>query len=128
MRELRARFGNRPRYRFMLDEWLLEEERAGVSTLWLTTPRVDESTRETALRRGALLLVPAVDSALRSLCCGENCGLYYGDSQEAVACLEFVRHHREVASIMQRSSCRLAASRRAQTVGLGTVTGENLGG
>lgn len=96
-------FKKRPkgdRYYFVMSEWVEEDQLSQAKLLWV----VDDKTRFddviTGLQHGIPLLVPENNMELKSFCRSANCGLYYHDSFEAEACLEYLLQNQEMASAM----------------------------
>lgn len=81
---------------FVMREWLQEDQLKTVKLLWVVDPKTEKGDINIALINKLPILVPEVNNVLRYICIKGNCGLYYRDSMEAEACLEFlVNNERE---------------------------------
>jgi glycosyltransferase involved in cell wall biosynthesis len=98
----RDRWPDRPR--FVMVEWADETLLAGAALLWAVDGSADPGLVAAAARRGLPILVPAGSEELQRLCLEGNCGLYYEDEDEAVACIELM---------LQNEAARCALGRNA---------------
>lgn len=76
--------------RFIMAEWLQDDQLKIVKLLWVVNPKIDKSEVNIALSNKLPILVPEVNDVLKNICIKGNCGLYYRDALEAEACLEFL--------------------------------------
>ncbi|CAJ35692.1 glycosyltransferase family 4 protein [Methanocella arvoryzae] len=72
----------------VMSSWLQADQIENSKFFWVVGDIQDMSTLDYALSKSIPLLVPADDSTLKGLCRSGNCGLYYEDAFEAVACIE----------------------------------------
>ncbi len=76
--------------RFIMIEWLQEDQLKLVKILWIVDPQIDKNEIYIALNNKFPILVPAWNNILKNICIKGNCGLYYRDAWEAEECLEFL--------------------------------------
>jgi glycosyltransferase involved in cell wall biosynthesis len=86
----------RARYRFVMADWLAEDQFARGLILWVSGSDWSGETICRALRQGIALLVPESSRELRDLCRTQRCGVYYGDAAEAREALRYLHENREL--------------------------------
>jgi glycosyltransferase involved in cell wall biosynthesis len=105
-----GRWSDRPR--FVMAEWIDETLLAGAAMLWVVDGSTDPDVVAAAARRGLPVLVPAGSDALQRFCLDGNCGLYYEDEDEAVACIELLLRNEPVRRALGRNAAAHARPRR----------------
>jgi glycosyltransferase involved in cell wall biosynthesis len=88
---------------FIMADWVDEDIVSGAALLWVVDGEAEFGQVPDLLRHGLPLLVPESNGKLRDLCSLTNCGLYYGDAQEAEVCLDYLLRNREEAEVMGRN-------------------------
>ena len=88
------------RYRFVMGDWLEEDQIREAKMLWVVDGNAKLEDVSVGMQYGIPLLVPQGNRALKSLCSSANCGLYYGNGNEAEACMEYLLYNPKAASIM----------------------------
>lgn len=76
--------------RFLMADWLQEDQLASAGLLWVVDQNVSFEEVTIGLVNKIPLLVPDEITELKDTCIMGNCGLYYKNSQEAQACLEYL--------------------------------------
>jgi glycosyltransferase involved in cell wall biosynthesis len=94
--------GTQPR--FVMREWVDDGLLHDAAVIWVVDEAIDVVDVLDVARAGIPLLVPTGRSGLRRLCVEGNCGLYYGDADEAVACLEFLMRNRDAREALGRNA------------------------
>ncbi|GKT10727.1 glycosyltransferase [Desulforhabdus sp. TSK] len=85
------------RYRVFMVDWLEEDLVSHAKLLWVVDRTVDSNEVMMNLRHKLPLLVPEQHEGLKQACIQGNCGLYYRDAMEALACLEFLTENKGVS-------------------------------
>jgi hypothetical protein len=93
--------------RFVMREWIDDELLSTADVIWVVDD--DVAAQEALLGTGAPLLVPAGAAALQRLCVEANCGLYYSDPEQAVACLEFLLQNGPTREALGHNASRLTS-------------------
>jgi glycosyltransferase involved in cell wall biosynthesis len=91
------------RCRFVLNDWIQDDQRMKANLLWVVDQEVARQAVMVALKNKIPLLVPEHHAELKDLCCSANCGLYYRDPLEAEACIRYLMHHGSAAHAMGRN-------------------------
>jgi glycosyltransferase involved in cell wall biosynthesis len=100
-----------PRYgtagrRIMMADWLDEEDLRSAAVIWVTDPAASVAQVQSLLRSHVPLLVPESNEELKHFCRELQCGLFYRDGNEALACIEYFVAHPEIARAMGQNSFR----------------------
>ena len=78
------------RLRFLFTDWLQEDQLSSAKILWVLDRAIDIKDVAIGLRNRLPLLIPEDNASLKELCIRGNCGLYYKDALDAVACIEYL--------------------------------------
>jgi hypothetical protein len=97
--------------RFVMREWIDDALLSTADVMWVVDD--DVPAQQAMLGAAAPLLVPAAAAALRRLCVEANCGLYYGDQEQAVACLEFLLQNAPTRKALGHNASRLTGRPRS---------------
>jgi glycosyltransferase involved in cell wall biosynthesis len=89
--------------RFVMRQWIDNVLLARAALVWVVDEDVDVLHVVAMAAHGIPLLVPAACTELRRLCVDFNCGLYYGNEREAIACLEFLMANRRTREGLGRN-------------------------
>jgi hypothetical protein len=101
--DLVVRDGLRHRYRFVLNDWIQDDQRMKAQLLWVVDQQVSLQNVRIGLENKIPLLVPEYHAELKDLCCSANCGLYYRNELEAEACIRYLTENESVAHAMGRN-------------------------
>jgi hypothetical protein len=86
--------------RFMMYDWLPAEELRRAMLLWVVDESEPWQAVQFALNHYIPLLVPDASWPMKELCLRANCGIYYRDSAEAGACINFLLADEEIRKRM----------------------------
>jgi hypothetical protein len=75
---------------FVMSDWLAEDQLRGAVVYWVMDAAAGLQDIRIALRCGIPLLVPEQSQVLRQACIDGNCGLFYRDQEEAIACVIYL--------------------------------------
>jgi len=81
---------DRQRYKFVMAEWLSEDQLREASVVWVVDRSHPGQFVSAALRSGIPLLVPEDNKELQALCSRSNSGLYFANAEEATECLAYL--------------------------------------
>jgi len=100
-----------PRYgpaarRTVMADWLDENDLRSASLIWVTDPALSAANVQPLLRSHAPLLVAESNEELRNLCRDFQCGLFYRDAREAVACIDYLAANPAIAKAMGKNGFR----------------------
>ena len=76
--------------RFVMTNWLAEDQICEAVVLWIVDASAELPEILTFLRFGVPLLVPEECHDLKQLCVSGNCGLFFQNTDEALACLTYL--------------------------------------
>ena len=76
--------------RFVMSDWLAEDQIRQAMVYWVMDAAAELRDIRIALRCGIPLLVPEQSAVLRQACIEGNCGLFYQDAEEAIACVAYL--------------------------------------
>jgi glycosyltransferase involved in cell wall biosynthesis len=93
--------------RFVRLDWIEAEHFNDTVLFWVVDQRVDPRSIAHLFKYGIPFLVPERNQQLTELCRKTSCGLYFWDSMEAKACIEYMLGNRLETSIMG-NSCKSA--------------------
>jgi hypothetical protein len=93
-------------YRFVMREWIADDQLGQAKVLWVVDDRVPAHVVLCGLQNKIPLLVPEQSTVLKDLCSTANCGLYFLDSQDAAACLQYLTNNEEVCDSIGKSGQR----------------------
>lgn len=101
---------------FVMSDWLAEDQIRRAMVYWVLDATAELQDIQTALRCGIPLLVPEQSRALRQVCIDGNCGLFYRDQEEAIACVVyFVRSPLTRAALGENSRRQFLETRCARS-------------
>lgn len=86
--------------RFVMADWLHDDQLKTAKLLWIVDPKAGKDEINIAHDNKLPTLVPEVNNILKDFCVKGNCGLYYRDALEAVACLEFLVNNEKDRKIL----------------------------
>jgi hypothetical protein len=75
-------------YRFVMREWLSEDQLRLAALLWIVDDSAPWSDVRFALTHRIPLLVPENNAPMKQICMNANCGIWYRDEAGARLCLE----------------------------------------
>lgn len=84
---------------FMAD-WVEDNLIQTAKVLWVVDDTINPDDISVGLRNKLPLLVPKTNKYLKSFCIKNNCGLFYTDSIEAQACLQYLLDNEDVRSAL----------------------------
>jgi len=99
--------GNNDEFRFLLMEWLHEEEIKLADYACVVDNGTNIEDCNAALKAGIPLLVPENSLSLKNLCIDNKCGLYFSDALEAAICLEYLNEHPAIKELLGLNSKQL---------------------
>jgi hypothetical protein len=89
---------------FVMSDWLAEDQLRRAAVYWVLDAAAGLQDIRVALRCGIPLLVPEQSQALRQACIEGNCGLFYRDLEEAIACVVYlVRNPATTAALSENA-------------------------
>ena len=95
--------------RVVMVDWLEPDELQRAALLWVLDSDAELNAAVVGLKHGLPLLVPEENATLRRLCVQGECGLYYRDAAEAIACLEYLEEHESTRRAMGEKGARLVS-------------------
>ncbi len=101
----------RRRLRVVMADWLDEDKIREAKLAWIVDRDVSPEDVGVALRNALPLVVPETNGDLKSLCIGGNCGLYYADALEAVACIRYLMENDSSRTALGHGGFRLFCSK-----------------
>lgn len=75
---------------FVMSDWLAEDQIRRAVVYWVLDAAAEPQDIRIALRCGIPLLVPEQSQVLRQACIEGNCGLFYQNQEEAIACVIYL--------------------------------------
>jgi glycosyltransferase involved in cell wall biosynthesis len=75
--------------KFVLYDSLQDDQYKSIKVFWVIDPTLNEETIKKIQKNKIVILVPENNEPLKNLCISGNCGLFYQNSIEIVACLDF---------------------------------------
>jgi hypothetical protein len=91
---------------FVMSDWLAEDQVRRAAVYWVLDPAAGLPDIRVALRDGIPLLVPEQALALRQICIEGNCGLFYQNLEEAIACAIYLVRNPAIAAAMGENARR----------------------
>lgn len=88
------------KWRVVLMDWLDEDQIEKAKLLWVVDKDVDPSEVTIGLRNKLPLLVPESNENLKNICIKGKCGLFYGNTMEAVVGLEYLTNNEALRKAM----------------------------
>jgi glycosyltransferase involved in cell wall biosynthesis len=105
---------------FVMSDWLAEDQIRRAALYWVLDAAAGLGDIRFALQCGIPLLVPEYSPALRQACIEGNCGLFYRNAEEAVACAIYLVRNPATAAAMGQNARRFCAANPPR---YGTVMG-----
>jgi hypothetical protein len=91
---------------FVMSDWLAEDQIRGGTIYWVLDSTAELRDIRIALQHGIPMLVPEQAQALKEVCIEGNCGLFYQNLEEAVACLTYLVRHPAVRAVLSDNARR----------------------
>ncbi|MGA2037784.1 MAG: glycosyltransferase [Bryobacteraceae bacterium] len=93
---------------FVMSDWLAEDQVRAALVYWVMDAAAELKDIEIALRWGVPLLVPEQSQVLRRACVEGNCGLFYENQEEAIACVNYLVHNPAARAALGENARRFA--------------------
>jgi hypothetical protein len=91
---------------FVMSDWLAEDQIRRSAVYWVLDAAAGLPDIRIALRYGIPLVVPEQSPALRQACIEGNCGLFYQNSEEAIACVIYLVRNPATAAALGENARR----------------------
>jgi len=93
-------------WQFVMSDWLAEEQIRRAAVYWVLDAAAGLQDIRIALRCGIPLLVPEQSQALKQACIEGNCGLFYQNLEEAVACVIYLARNPAITAALGENARR----------------------
>ncbi len=95
------------RLKVVMLDWLDEDKIREAKLALVVDPDMVLEDIGAALRNALPLIVPECNEKLKNVCVNGNCGLYYADAYEAVACIQYLVENDSIRGSLGRNGFKL---------------------
>src|SRR5271157_448401 len=95
---------------FVMSDWLAEDQIRRAVVYWVLDAAAGPRDIRIALQCGIPLVVPEQSQALRQACIEGNCGLFYRNREEAIACVIYLVRNPAIRAALGENARRFSKS------------------